>query len=295
MSYHVVRWVLSRSPVTVASERFVLVVLAEHASHDGYDARPSKETIARETGYSERQVQRALAALQAAGAIEQTGVHESGVRIWRVVMDRDDFNAANWDAGADADFYRRRRGGDTASPRTQRPRGGDTASPESPEPSKAMKDQLEMGDSDGWGDTASPPRRRDVAPRIAAGFEQAKRSLVDDARNGAAAAIFVEPLALVSGDERRVVLATSPASLDRTRADWTGAIVDALQEATGLRPAVEIVAPETPPDSELARWLDLTSGATRTLPGDEESTPASTGRPDAGAGSSLNAPPEEEP
>lgn len=306
MSYHVVRWVLGRSPVAVASERFVLVVLAEHAGHDGWDARPSVATIASETGYSERQVQRALGALQKAGAIEQTGVHPSGVRIWRVLMDRESFEAANWSAEQEAyaetaakrtpengEAFYRKPGGDTASPRRQDVTEGATQRhPNHPNRPDDLPSPRVSGDSDDWGDTASPPGRHSVTPRIATAWQQAKTSLGDESRSAAATGVYVEPLKLVSGDERHVVLETLPAAVSRTRSEWIGPISDAFFEVSGLRPNIHVVA--APEDDPLTFASPAPSGATRTLAVDEVGASASTGRPDAEASMSVDAPPERE-
>lgn len=88
MSWKVVRWVRKHSPARDA-QRSVLVVLGEHARHDGTNAKASVATIAREAKLHPRTVKRALRHLENGQqpAIEKTGVTDRGVFIYRVVMD----------------------------------------------------------------------------------------------------------------------------------------------------------------------------------------------------------------
>lgn len=295
MSYHVVKWVLERSPVDVVSHRFVLTVLGEHASHDGHDARPSVGRVAALTKLSERQVQRALKELQNAGHIECTGTHESGTRIWRVVMDRaDEFHAANWSAEQEStrptngdrprlDY--RKRGGDTTSPpdtvSPPTPRHpGDTTSPEPPEPSLLNDSDVDRSNgSDGWGDTTSPPGRHDVTPRLADAWRRAYDVLELDARNTAAASVYLGGLELQSGDERHVVLQAPALVADAVRDDWLPKISDAFAETIGRRPTIHIVAAPEQRDPALAEWLAM----------GDEAGPEAAGRPSPGSGSTVSA------
>ena len=87
MSVHVIEWVLEHSPVEHPLDRFVLVVVASHASDDGSRAFPSVATLAHKTGLSRRRVQMALRRLAAAGAIEQTAPSRPAQpRTYRVPM-----------------------------------------------------------------------------------------------------------------------------------------------------------------------------------------------------------------
>lgn len=86
MSIHVLSWVLRESPTTGA-QRLVLISLADHARDDGSSAWPSVATMQRDARLkSRRSVQSALRNLEEAGAIEQTGRHESGTAIYAVKM-----------------------------------------------------------------------------------------------------------------------------------------------------------------------------------------------------------------
>lgn len=94
MSVHVVSWVLEHSDAKLG-ERLVLLVLADHAEHDGTNAWPAVATIARQTRLSERQVQRCLRALEARGEITKTGSHRAGAQrygthVYAVVMAKGD-------------------------------------------------------------------------------------------------------------------------------------------------------------------------------------------------------------
>jgi hypothetical protein len=60
------------------AERLVLLALADHADHQGAGARPSVPLLAWKTGYSERQVQRVLDKLEAAGLICPEGDMKGG-------------------------------------------------------------------------------------------------------------------------------------------------------------------------------------------------------------------------
>lgn len=68
MSLPVVDWVLKNSPHR-NGHRMVLVAIAHHAHDDGTGAWPCLATLAKESGLSIRQVQRAIADLEEAGAL----------------------------------------------------------------------------------------------------------------------------------------------------------------------------------------------------------------------------------
>jgi hypothetical protein len=87
MSVHVLSWVLRHSPEANPSRRLVLLVLADHASHDGADSYPTIETISWEAKVSRSTVLRALADLETSGAIRRVGSRSSGIVNWIVVMD----------------------------------------------------------------------------------------------------------------------------------------------------------------------------------------------------------------
>lgn len=59
-------WDMEIEPAT----KLVLLALADHAEHDGRNARPGVRLLASKTGFSERQVQRILADLRDRGIIE---------------------------------------------------------------------------------------------------------------------------------------------------------------------------------------------------------------------------------
>lgn len=70
MAINVIAAVLAMRPdVISATQRFVLVSLANHASPDGSTSFPSVETISRETSIGERAVQKALLTLKQRGLI----------------------------------------------------------------------------------------------------------------------------------------------------------------------------------------------------------------------------------
>lgn len=93
MSIQALAWVFSHSPTTGA-ERLVLMSLANHANDLG-EAYPSRETIGREARVADKTVKRALAALEAAGAITRAinAAPDSRIppgrrpNLYRVVMD----------------------------------------------------------------------------------------------------------------------------------------------------------------------------------------------------------------
>lgn len=62
MSVRVMSWVFEHSRSTLA-DRLVLLAIADHANHDGLDAFPSVDTIARKARVSRATVQRSLARL----------------------------------------------------------------------------------------------------------------------------------------------------------------------------------------------------------------------------------------
>ena len=66
-------------------EQSVLLALADHADHMGRNAHPGVELLAWKTGYSERQVQRILHALEAHRIIVRSGNTAGGrgrVGVW---------------------------------------------------------------------------------------------------------------------------------------------------------------------------------------------------------------------
>jgi hypothetical protein len=77
MSVQAFSWVLECSRSTLGA-RLVLLAIANHADKDGRGSWASVGTLAREANLSERQVQRALRALEAAGEISKIG--SAGVR-----------------------------------------------------------------------------------------------------------------------------------------------------------------------------------------------------------------------
>lgn len=83
MSVHVLSWALRHSEAR-QSDRLVLLVLADHAKDDGTAAWPSVQTIAEQARISERQAQRALRSLEAAGEIRQSGRSKSGTTVWDI-------------------------------------------------------------------------------------------------------------------------------------------------------------------------------------------------------------------
>jgi DNA-binding Lrp family transcriptional regulator len=86
MSIEAISYVLRHSEATL-SARLVLLVLADHADHDGTSAFPSVATIARQTRMSERGVRYALRALEESGQIDRRGIHPAyGTHEYAVVM-----------------------------------------------------------------------------------------------------------------------------------------------------------------------------------------------------------------
>lgn len=86
MSVHILSWVLKHSPATRGS-RLVLIVLADHAGHDGTNAYPSVQTIAHQARLSERATRYALRDLENCGLISYTGLGPAGTRCYRVNTD----------------------------------------------------------------------------------------------------------------------------------------------------------------------------------------------------------------
>lgn len=85
MSVYVSAWVFEHSPAQLGA-RLVLLVLADHAKHDGTFAWPAVDTIAAQSRLSRRAVQAALRKLEGDGAIKKRGVSQSGTTIYDVVM-----------------------------------------------------------------------------------------------------------------------------------------------------------------------------------------------------------------
>ena len=85
MSVHVMSWVLRNSEATLG-QRLVLLVIADHANHDGSKSWCSVATIAHEARLSRAQVQRCLRALESAGAIVETGKGPKGTHEYSVAM-----------------------------------------------------------------------------------------------------------------------------------------------------------------------------------------------------------------
>ncbi len=85
MSVHVTSWVLKQSDARLA-DRLVLLVLADHANHDGTGAWASHKTIAHEARISERSVRYSLKRLEQSEAITRTGVSRHGTIVYAVVM-----------------------------------------------------------------------------------------------------------------------------------------------------------------------------------------------------------------
>jgi len=86
MSHKVVRKVLEQSRAR-GSARMVLVVIAEHANHQGQRSFPGIPTISREANLSERQTYRALRKLVNSGELEiqkEKGPH--GTNLYRVPL-----------------------------------------------------------------------------------------------------------------------------------------------------------------------------------------------------------------
>ena len=104
MSVQAISWVLDHSP-SKGTERLVLLSLANHAHDDGSHAWPAVATIGREANVSERSVQRALRALEEAGAILADGLapderlrRDRRPTMYRVLMPRGDAGVAPLEA-----------------------------------------------------------------------------------------------------------------------------------------------------------------------------------------------------
>lgn len=95
-------WVFRKSDAKLG-DRLVLLILADKAEDDGDNARPSVPTIAKQACLSERQVQRCLRNLEAAGAIKKTGRYRypgqrNGVNVYQVIMPKGDILSSNGDS-----------------------------------------------------------------------------------------------------------------------------------------------------------------------------------------------------
>lgn len=76
-----------------APEKLVLLAMASHADHSGGSVRPSVDLIAWKTGYSHRQVQRILRALEGCGLLVVEGNATGGrgaPRRYRVALEKGD-------------------------------------------------------------------------------------------------------------------------------------------------------------------------------------------------------------
>lgn len=87
VSIHVLSWVLKNSPTRLA-DRLVLIVLADHAGHDGGESFPSVATIASEARLSRRKVQDSLRDLAIGKHIVEIGASKYGTTEYRVLMGR---------------------------------------------------------------------------------------------------------------------------------------------------------------------------------------------------------------
>jgi hypothetical protein len=70
--------------VLESGEKLVLLAYADHAAHDGTRIWPSMATIARMTGYSERQVQRITHSLESKGVLMANGRGPKGTKKWNI-------------------------------------------------------------------------------------------------------------------------------------------------------------------------------------------------------------------
>jgi hypothetical protein len=86
MSLEAMTWVFRHSDTTL-SHRLVLLVLADNANDDTWEAYPSVGTIASKARISERQARYALRALEAGGHIVAVGKSQLQTTIYRVVKD----------------------------------------------------------------------------------------------------------------------------------------------------------------------------------------------------------------
>jgi hypothetical protein len=66
--------------------KLVLLAYADHADHDGGSIYPAVGTVARKTGYSEREVQRLTRELETSGRLVSDGSGPSGTRRWRIPL-----------------------------------------------------------------------------------------------------------------------------------------------------------------------------------------------------------------
>lgn len=87
MSVKVMSWVFEHSRSTLA-DRLVLLAIADHANHDGLDAYPSVDHIARKARVSRATVQRALGRLVDLGELRvETGSGRGHMSRYRVLME----------------------------------------------------------------------------------------------------------------------------------------------------------------------------------------------------------------
>jgi hypothetical protein len=85
MSFDVTSWVFKQQ--IPSNGKFVLLVLAEYAHDDGSNAYPRLSTLARKTGYSERQVRRILGELLRLGILEvQEEAYGHRPTMYRIMM-----------------------------------------------------------------------------------------------------------------------------------------------------------------------------------------------------------------
>jgi hypothetical protein len=86
------------------AEKFVLLAMADHADHDGGNVHPAVATVARKTGYSDRQVQRIIDALEAKGLLRPDGGSVGGrgkTVVYRIATGRGDAPAEKGDILSD--------------------------------------------------------------------------------------------------------------------------------------------------------------------------------------------------
>lgn len=69
-------------------DKFVLIAYADHADHEGYNIRPSIDTIARKTGYTRRTVQRATRSLNKMGILVFMWYSKKGTNTWKVDLEK---------------------------------------------------------------------------------------------------------------------------------------------------------------------------------------------------------------
>jgi hypothetical protein len=81
MSVKVMGWVWELD--IPSSEKLVLLAYADHAAHDGTEIYPAIALVARKTGYSQREVQRATRRLESRGLLIADGSGPHGTNKWR--------------------------------------------------------------------------------------------------------------------------------------------------------------------------------------------------------------------